>query len=214
MTAHSGEIERYTFRERLMHWSTGLTYLYCLATGLAFYSPHLFWLADALGGGPTSRFWHPFVGLVFLIGNMWMHSLWQGDMRMEESDRRWLGHVEPYVTNHDEQAVPQERFNAGQKLFYWAMFYGALLLLFSGIFLWFPEYLPRQGAWVRRIMILLHESAALVTIGAFIIHIYMGVFFVPGSMTAITTGFVSRAWARAHHRLWYLRVTGDAPQKR
>lgn len=36
---HSGEIERYTFRERVMHWITGLTYLYCLATGLAFYSP-------------------------------------------------------------------------------------------------------------------------------------------------------------------------------
>jgi len=107
----------------------------------------------------------------------------------------------------------QERFNAGQKLFYWAMLYGALLLLLSGFFLWLPEYIPRQAAWVRPLMILVHEIAALATIGGFIIHIYMGVFFVPGSMHAITTGTVSRAWARAHHRLWYMRVTGgEAPK--
>ena len=51
------------------------------------------------------------------------------------------------------------------------------------------------------------------TIGGFIIHVYMSVFMVPGSMTAITTGYVSRAWARTHHRLWYLRVTGSRPPK-
>ncbi len=52
-TQHAGVIERYTFRERIMHWCTGLTYLYSLATGLAFYSPHLYWLAYMLGGPPT-----------------------------------------------------------------------------------------------------------------------------------------------------------------
>lgn len=35
-TSHAGELERYTFTERIMHWTTGLTYLYCLSTGLAF----------------------------------------------------------------------------------------------------------------------------------------------------------------------------------
>ena len=63
-TQHAGVIERYTFKERLMHWFTGGTYLYCLATGLAFYSPHLYWLAYMLGGAPTSRFWHPILACV------------------------------------------------------------------------------------------------------------------------------------------------------
>jgi len=207
-TAPSREIERYTFRERVMHWITGLTYLYCLATGLAFYSPHLYWLAFVFGGGSTSRFWHPIVGVVFLMGTLWMQNLWRRDMEITETDRRWLDRVENYVTNRDELLPLQERFNAGQKLFYWLMFYGALLLLFSGFFLWIPEYIPRQAAWIRPLMVLLHEIAALATIGGFIIHIYMGVFFVPGSMEAITTGWVSRAWAKTHHRLWYIRVTG------
>jgi formate dehydrogenase subunit gamma len=210
---HAGEIERYTFRERVMHWLTGLTYVYCLLTGLAFYSPHLFWMAAMLGGGPTSRYWHPIVGVVFLMSTLWMNNLWHRDMEITGTDKRWLDRVENYVQNRDDLLPPSDRFNAGQKLFYWLMLYGALLLLLSGVFLWLPEYIPRQTAWVRHLMVLVHEIAALATIGGFLIHIYMGVFLVPDSMTAITTGFVSRAWARTHHRLWYLRVTGEKPSQ-
>jgi formate dehydrogenase subunit gamma len=206
---HEGVIERYTFRERLMHWTSGLTYLYCLATGLAFYSPHLYWLAYMLGGAPTSRFWHPIVGLGFIVASFWMQSLWHRDVEITEVDKRWLNQTEAYITNDEEHTPLSERFNGGQKLFYWLMYYGALLLLLSGVFLWFPEYIPRQTAWVRGVMILLHEIAALLTIGGFIIHVYMGVFMVPGCITAITTGYVTRAWAWTHHRLWYLRVTGN-----
>jgi formate dehydrogenase subunit gamma len=212
-TQHAGEIERYTFTERVMHWLSGLTYLYCLGTGLAFYSPHLFWIAYMLGGAPTSRFWHPIVAIVFVMGTVWMYVLWGRDMEMTEGDKHWLDGIQAYITNHDEQLPPVDRFNAGQKLYYWLMVYGALFLLFSGIFLWFPEYIPRQAAWVRRVMILVHEVSALVTIGGFIIHIYMSVFMEPASVTAMVTGFVNRGWARTYHRLWYLRVTGEPAPK-
>ncbi len=208
-TQHAGVIERYKFGERIMHWTTGLTYLYCMATGLAFYSPHLYWLAYMLGGAPTSRFWHPIIGIGFVIATLWMQGQWGRDMEITEVDKRWLNHTEAYITNDEEHTPLSERFNGGQKVFYWLMFWGALLLVLSGVFLWFPEYVPRGFGWVRGVMILTHEVAALLTIGGFIIHVYMSVFMVPGSMTAITTGYVTRAWAWTHHRLWYLRVTGQ-----
>ena len=207
-------IQRYSFQERLMHWLTAITYMYCLATGLAFYTPYLFWLAVVLGGGPTSRFLHPIIGLGFVAAAVWMHSVWCGDMRWTETDKRFLSRVEDYAANRDEQLPPQEKYNGGQKLYYWLMYYGALLLLISGVFLWFPESISFRLAWVRQLMIVLHEITALLTIGGFITHVYMSVFLVPGSMTAMTQGYVSRAWARTHHRLWYIRVTGgDSPRK-
>lgn len=212
-TPHAGELQRYAFTERVMHWFSGLTYLYCLGTGLAFYSPHLFWIAYVLGGAPTSRFWHPIVAIGFVIGTVWMHVLWGRDMEMTQVDKRWLDHTKAYVTNDEADTPLSERFNGGQKLYYWLMVYGALFLLFSGIFLWFPEYIPRRAGWVHGVMILLHEVAALVTIGGFIIHIYMSVFMVPGSTTAMITGYVTRSWAWTHHRLWYLRVTGQPAPK-
>jgi formate dehydrogenase subunit gamma len=207
-------IERYTFRERAMHWLTAFTYTYCLSTGLAFYSPHLFWIAVVLGGGPTSRYWHPLIGLLFVAGTVWMHDMWRRDMDLTETDKRWLDRMKSYATNQDELMPLQERFNAGQKLYYWLMVYGAIVLLLSGFFLWFPELVSFRIAWIRSLMMLTHEVAALATIGGFIVHIYMSVFFVPGSTQAMNGGYVSRAWARAHHRLWYIRVTGgDASSK-
>ncbi len=196
-------IQRYTYRERLCHWITSAFYVYCLATGLAFFTPYLYWIAIALGGGPTSRFWHPIVGIAFFLAQMWMHRLWSADMHITPVDREWLDKSKEYATNHDENVPPQHRFNAGQKIFYWEMYVGAFFLLLSGIAMWFPEYLPWVG---RATAILIHEIAALVTIGAFIIHVYMGVFVVPGSVKAMTEGEVSEAWAKTHHRLWYDRV--------
>jgi formate dehydrogenase subunit gamma len=53
-----------------------------------------------------------------------------------------------------------------------------------------------------------HVACALITIGAFIIHVYMGTAMVRGGFTSIIRGEVSPAWAQLHHRLWYRRVTG------
>lgn len=202
------QFQRYSFAERLCHWVTGFSYLYCMTTGLAFYSPYLFWIAVALGGGPTSRFWHPFVGVGFVAAAMWMHRIWRRDMELTDADRKWFDKSQYYVENRDELVPPQGRFNGGQKVFYWAMFYGAFTLLLSGLLMWFPEYVPFQLRWIRPIAVIIHEGAALITIGAFIIHVYMGLFMVPGSVTAMVTGFVSRDWAWAHHRLWYQQVIG------
>ncbi|PYT17093.1 MAG: formate dehydrogenase subunit gamma [Acidobacteria bacterium] len=204
----AGEIQRYTFQERLCHWFSALTYVYCLLTGLAFYTPYLFWIAVLLGSGATSRFWHPIVGLGFLVSILWMHSLWRRDMTISGKDKQWLDQVNNYATNRDNLVPPQDRFNAGQKLFYWVMFWGTILLLISGLLMWFPEYISFRVAWIRSLAVLTHECAALITIGAFIIHVYMGLFLVPGSGRAMVRGHVPAAWARVHHRLWYDRVAG------
>jgi formate dehydrogenase subunit gamma len=156
-------------------------------------------MAAVLGGAPTSRFWHPPMGLLFFAAVVWMHWLWRRDMRITGDDREWLRKSQAYATNHDTAVPPQDRFNAGQKIFYYVMFYGAMALLASGLLVWFPAGRP---AWLRESAILVHEGAALVTIGGFIVHLYMGVFFVPGSMGAILFGRVTRRWAEAHHRLW------------
>jgi len=198
-------IERYSFTERLCHFFTGVTYSYCLATGLAFYTPHLFWIAVVLGGAPTSRFLHPMGGILFVLAAFWMHGMWRADMSITPADKQWLDKSRNYATN-SEDVPAQDRFNAGQKVFYWVMYYGALLLVLSGLVMWFPEYIPANLHLVRGIAILVHECAALVTIGGFIIHLYMGIFMVPGSIDAIVKGRVSEAWAKAHHRLWFDRV--------
>ncbi|HTM47054.1 MAG TPA: cytochrome b/b6 domain-containing protein, partial [Bryobacteraceae bacterium] len=86
---------------------------------------------------------------------------------------------------------------------YYVMAVSTLLLLVSGLVMWFPERAPH---WILPSAVLLHEVAALVTIGAFIIHVYMGLFLVPGGFKAMVRGYVSPEWAKTHHRLWFDRV--------
>jgi formate dehydrogenase subunit gamma len=202
------QIVRYTFRERLCHWINALAYSYDMLTGLALFTPHLYWIAAVLGGGPTIRFWHPWIGLVFMVTIFWMHALWRGDMVHTKRDREWTKNVKYYVQNRDDMMPAEDRFNAGQKQFYWILFWAALVLLLTGIIMWIPETLPRSLHWMLPIIIFIHSAAGLITIGAIIIHIYMGLWMTPGSLKAMIEGHVSRRWARVHHRLWFERFTG------
>jgi formate dehydrogenase subunit gamma len=211
-TNDSGDrILRYTLAERINHWIAGLSYVYCLFTGLAFWSPYMFWLAALAGGGPTARFWHPWLGLVFAISVFWMYQMWRTDMKTTDADQRWSKAMQHYIRNEDENLPPIGRFNYGQKLFFWLMFYGAILLVLSGLGLWFVESIPWGMRWLRYLAVALHVTAALATIGGFIIHVYMGTAMVRGGFTSIIRGEVTTAWAKTHHRLWYEQVTKEKP---
>jgi formate dehydrogenase subunit gamma len=201
-----GEIVRYTLRERMCHWLSAVSYVYLLLSGLAFFSPYLYWIAYILGGGPTARFWHPWVGLVFFFVQMWMHSMWKGEMAVTDQDRQWSKTVKEYVTNRDDQVAPAGNFNHGQKQFYWAMFYSTLVLVITGVLMWFPELVSLKAHGLMPLVVFLHCAAALVTIAAFMIHVYMGIVFVSGGLQGILWGHVPVRWARTHHRLWYEKV--------
>jgi len=86
------------------------------------------------------------------------------------------------------------------------MFYGAIILLITGVIMWFPELIAGKAHWLLTIIIPIHAAVALITIGAFIIHIYMGILLVPGGLRGILYGRVSGEWAAHHHRLWYEKL--------
>ena len=195
-------ILRYTYAERLMHWLTALAYIYLLLTGLAFWSPRLYWLSMVLGGGPTSRLWHPIVGLLFCAALLWMLREWLPDMRKKAGDDGWNKTIGNYIRNEDDKVAPVGRFNPGQKQFFWVMFWGGAATLVSGVLLWFTEYIPWSLHWLRYLAILLHAVAALFTIGAFIIHVYMGTAVVRQGFSSVIRGEVSEDWAKTHHPLW------------
>jgi formate dehydrogenase subunit gamma len=205
---------RYSLNELILHWIAGLSYVYQLLTGLAFYSPHLFWIAILIGGAPTARFWHPWIGLLFTAALVWMLKIWRSDMRITEVDQAWAKQMHHYIRNEDEGLPPIDRFNVGQKYFFWVMLWAGIILLVSGVVLWFPENIPWSLRFLRYAAILLHVSAALVSIGAFIIHVYVGTAMVRGGFTSIIRGEVTPVWAKMHHRLWYNRITGAAPTRR
>jgi formate dehydrogenase subunit gamma len=188
---------RYTFSERLMHSSAAVSYVYLLLTGLAFWSPSFYWMATVLGGGFLARAMHPWVGVAFAIVATWMLVKWSLVMRTTDEDRAWRQAMWHYIRNEDSRVPKAGRFNFGQKLQFWVMTISAFVLLLSGLVLWFPHAIPASASVLREIAILVHVITALVTIGAFIIHVYMGVVVVPNGQAIVIGGSTEdRAAAR------------------
>jgi formate dehydrogenase subunit gamma len=210
-----GYVLRYAFHERLWHWVAGFSYIYLLLTGLAFWSPWLFWLAIVLGGGQTSRMLHPWVGLFFAFAVMMMYSMWSSQMHITETDKKWFRSVGHYIRNEDDQMPPAGRYNGGQKSLFWGFFICAILLLLSGFVLWFTESIAWSWRYLRYTAVLVHVSSALLTIGLFLIHVYMGVFAERGAFGSVIRGEVTLAFAKRFHPGWYEELTRQpaAPRK-
>jgi formate dehydrogenase subunit gamma len=203
MAANEERIDRFTVHERVAHWLAALSFLYAAFTGLALWSPRLFWLSAVFGGGETVRAWHPWGGLIFALVLCWMFRNWAVEMRLDADDRIWLKNARRYAT-HDEEGLPEAgRFNAGQKMLFWMQSVCAIFLFLSGIVLWFPDAMPRS---LRLAAILIHPAAAVLSIGGIIVHIYMGTAAVPEAFRGMIQGQVRGAWAASHHPKWYREV--------
>ncbi|MEA2601313.1 MAG: formate dehydrogenase subunit gamma [Acidobacteriota bacterium] len=210
----NGRVLRYTFRERLMHWVAGFSYLYLLLTGLAFWSPWLYWLSVVCGGPTTSRELHPWVGVVFTLSVLWMYLIWAPQMHSTARDREWWRSLRYYIRNEDDKVPDEDRFNAGQKALFWGFLICGILLFLSGLVLWVPHWIPRSLAFLRLIAVIVHPVAALLTIALFMVHVYMGTAVERGAFSSIVRGDVSRKWAARFHRAWYEQIArGPAPRK-
>lgn len=191
---------RFTLRERITHWCVAGSFVYAALTGLTLWTPALFPWTSLFGGGVLVRSGHPWAGVCFVAVLAAMTAAWARHMSLDADDRRWLGKAHKYAM-HAEEVLPESgRFNAGQKMLFWTQAAGALVLLLSGLVLWWPSAMPRV---LREWAILIHPVAALSSIVGIMVHVYMATAATPGSFRAMVSGKVSRRWAASHHPKWH-----------
>jgi formate dehydrogenase subunit gamma len=197
------EVERYTTKERIIHWWVGFSFLFLFLSGLGLFSPKFSWLLTVLGGKEFVRWLHPIVGIFFMVGIVRMYLSWWKDFKLDSEDRVWLKNIKHYIRGEEEKLPPVGKYNAGQKLYGRVMIYGAVLFLISGIFMWYPLGFPKP---IVRIAILVHEMLFIILGPAFIVHVYMSTLAMPGTLRAMITGKVSGLWALSHHPKWFNEV--------
>lgn len=209
---HRGELLRHPVYTRLLHWSVAIFFVLSLLTGFAIYSPWLYrWLAPLFGGGPMTRFLHPWFGLLFDVAFFFQFLNWFTPMTWTKADGRWTRRVKEYVTNKEKvEAEDVGFFNGGQKLYFWSIVVSAVLFLVTGLPLWFDDVVPR---WSVAVSYVVHDIAALIMLGGFIIHVYEGTAAQPGTFQSMTDGTVSEEWAWTHHPAWYREETGRDPRE-
>jgi formate dehydrogenase subunit gamma len=211
-------IERFTYLERVAHWTVAITFVILAVSGLtvAFgkfvllpvLGASLFgWLAYLL------KTLHNLVGPLFSVALVIFAIIYVKDNIPRGYDFTWLKKGGGMLGGDE---VPSHRFNAGEKLVFW----GGVIALGLTV--------SATGLVLHQIMLgvdivrgnmqvahLIHATASILMMAMFLLHIYMGTIGMDGAYQAMKTGVVDEGWAKEHHGLWHDDIkAGKIPAQR
>ncbi|MFT0862011.1 formate dehydrogenase subunit gamma [Ancylobacter sp. G4_0304] len=194
-------VDRYTVGARINHWITAISLVLLALSGLALFTPSLFFLTGLFGGGQMTRILHPWIGVVlFCSFAILFVRFFKANLPARE-DVTWVAHSADLLAGREEKMPEVGKYNAGQKGVFWAMSALILILIASGIVMWDQYFFDLTTIEQKRIAILVHSITAVVIICVWIVHVYAAI-WVKGTISAMTRGQVTGGWAWRHHRKW------------
>jgi len=201
-------IDRFSTKERVLHWFVTVTFFSLLLSGLGLYSRLFTGYFNLFGGGHHAITVHKAAGVLFFFSSLalFLHNR-SRVTDFNEDDLEWIRQKGGYLST-EEVHLKVGKFNAGQKMF--AVFIGAAtaILGVTGLFIWMPLLFPR---WIVQLSLMLHGLMFAGSIMFVVVHVYLATIGNPGTLEAMLWGKVSRIWAKHHHPKWYKEVTGNNP---
>lgn len=200
------KILRFTTNQRIAHWATAI--LFCLLglTGLAMLLGRKFLIpvfgAEGFGTiAAASKFLHDYLGPLFMFALTWLFVLFVRDnMPSLKIDLQWLLKGGGLFGTH----ASSDRYNAGEKLWFWLASIVGLAVIISGMVLDFPIF--GQTRATMEFYHFVHSIGAVILIVVSFGHIYMGTAALEATFEVMQTGYCDSNWAREHHDLWYEKV--------
>ncbi len=228
------KVLRFNSFERFGHWLFAGSFLILGITGLlALYGRDFLIPIFGKEGFATiaqgGKWLHNNLAWAFMLGLIIVTVNWIAHNIPNKTDLKWLAAGGGLFTKNSHP--PAKKFNAGQKVIFWACILLGASISLSGLSLLFPFELPMfaktfQIANATGIPQMLglnlpvqmspqeemqyaqvwHVMVAYVFIAIIIAHIYLGSVGMEGAFDAMGTGEVEEQWAREHHSLWLEEV--------
>lgn len=220
-------ITRFSRVELAQHWVLMITLLGLALTGLALFA-HGTWVGKVLmtieGGMESRGFLHRFFAVVLMGLTLW-HLAYvlfspRGNEQLRamlpsrEDLRGVLGILRFYRGKQPE--LPEfGRFTPLQKLQYWGAGLGSLMMIFTGLILWFhTQAMAVLPKWLFDVTAVIHGyEGLLLFLVLFVWHLYI-VHLSPGNfpMSRIfLTGKITVEELWRDHRAEYRQLFGDEP---
>lgn len=200
-------IERFDAWDRIVHWSTAISFVILAVTGLiTLFGKHVLlpvfgytlfsWLAT------FSKTLHNFVGPLFAVCTVLMFFTFVKDNIWQRGDWQWILKTGGLFTG---KHVPSWRFNIAEKSWFWlgVTFLGIVVSL-TGFILDFPNF--AQGRETMQTANVIHAIFAILFIAASLGHIYLGTIGMEDAYESMRNGAVDETWAKEHHEYWYDEV--------
>jgi formate dehydrogenase subunit gamma len=194
-------VGRYSVFTRLNHWTLALCFVLLAVSGAALFHPSMFGLTALFGGGQMTRWLHPVIGCVLMFAWLVMFVRYVRFNLPEKSDAAWLASGGAVLRGEEEKLPEVGRYNAGQKLVFWAFTLLVPGLFLTGLAIWDEYFFDYTTIPQKRVAVLAHSLLAIAMITVWIVHAYAAI-WVRGTIQAMTRGYVSGGWAFRHHRRW------------
>ncbi len=199
-------IERFTYLERVSHWTVAITFVILGVSGLVLaFGKYV--LLPVLGG--TLFGWlsyalktaHNFSGPLFSVALLVFIAFFVRDNLPKPGDLHWLSKAGGMFSGKE---LPSHRFNGGEKFLFWTgVIVLGMLVSVSGLVL--NGLVPGVGVTRGEMQVahMVHAIASVLMMTMFLGHIYMGSVGVKGAYQGMRTGYVDEAWAKDHHGYWH-----------
>ena len=218
------KIRRFSAFRIVEHWVYMLTFVLLAITGLSqkfYYLDVSTWVILHSGGIDSVRLIHRYTGIIFSAVTL-MHIMvgiigitlkkWTPSMLINRKDFSDVVHNIRYYLGAEDHPAICDRYSYRQKFEYWGVLIGAVIIMFSGITLWFPvvitQFLP--GEVIPAAKVLHTNQAILIFIMIALLHIYNSIFSpeVFPLDTSIFTGNISRERMAREHPAELMKTEG------
>jgi formate dehydrogenase subunit gamma len=224
-------VTRFQFMERFAHWLMAGSFIVLGLTGLISLLGRKF-LIPAFGHeafatiAVASKWVHNNISWAFMLGLILAFVFWVVHNIPNKTDLKWIADGGGIFKKGVHP--PAKKFNAGQKLIFWAVIILGASISASGLSLLFPFEIPMFAKTFAilndlglpqlfgfgvlptdlapheemQLAQLWHSIVSFVLMAIIIAHIYIGSVGMEGAFDAMQSGEVEEQWAREHHSLW------------
>ena len=192
---HDGpQIKFFSMYNIVVHFIAAVSFSLLVITGL------LIILGGFLGGGAfirMARYVHLVSAIVFVIPGILMLLMWFVKMLPQLHDIKWMFILGGYLSK-EKKPVPADKFNAGQKMYFWFATVGGLVMAYTGYVIWgFKADLGTVTVFT-----IVHNVLGMGITAFFLTHCYMSVFAIAGSLQSIKSGYKPKSEVDILHSLY------------
>jgi formate dehydrogenase gamma subunit len=219
-------ILRMNFSQRMQHVVLAVSFIALAVTGFALKFPDS-WIGKLLGSSEPFRRWsHRIAGVVLLVAGAY-HLFYiltrkEGrqlvkDLFPVKKDLQDVADNARYLTGLTNTKPKIARFGYAEKMEYWAVVWGTVIMGVTGLVIWFKidvtRFLPR---WAVDVATTIHYYEAILACLAIVVWHFYHVIFDPDVYPlnwACWNGKVSKHWHEDEHPLDQPPAAGGLPKK-
>jgi formate dehydrogenase subunit gamma len=186
--------------EILNHWVLAVSFFILAISGFGFLF-HLEQMNSIFGSFNQMRVIHNYAGLVFAVSLfLTLFSYLPVSLLFTGEDIKWMLKGGGYFSKKTI-APPQDRLNAGQKLYYLLLLLTGIAISASGLVIWLRPMAADINRWVL-LSHLVHNISFDLLVIAVPLHIYLASLANPGTFRIMVYGTVPLEWAKKRHARW------------